>query len=247
MFVRHTMLFVLLATPIIMLQFFSPPTSAINIGRSVDVSKPICWPFGDVRTRATDGVFHIYRRAIPIHRDCGSYGDCGLANTKTTEVNTLKPAYRLHSCDNGDGGFSQSRTAFVKISLLVFVLWLLGILSNSKKMVLRVLVLPSLLLGAVAILWPMIFPESYESFSARWESAATYETRAFRLGVAGRAIYPLYAFIYYLDDTPVIGHLMGLGNNLAIRRNWVDWPRTAIQWSGFGQWAQRRRLGLSIL
>jgi hypothetical protein len=67
------------------------------------------------------------------------------------------------------------------------------------------------------LLYPVVFPEGYEAFIARWDGAAYTEAKSFGdAGVFGRALFGLIEFFRLFDTVPLLGHGLGFGGNAAI-------------------------------
>ena len=235
---RHAAWLALASAPIVILQFFSPADSVINLGSGLDESnqfKNLGSALGYVRPTglfsSTAGQAHF------------------LASTAALLIATLLSAKRMRNMSPlllwaGTGAiivmtaFSQSRTVFFMLALVLFATALSGLLAKRRKVLLRGAMLPIALVTTLALLWPLAFPESFHVFSERWSGAAASESQVFRLGVFGRAFYGFYGFSYHLADTPLIGYLLGLGGNAASQLQWVQFPEAAYRWRGYGAWAE---------
>ncbi len=94
----------------------------------------------------------------------------------------------------------------------------------------RALLWPSLIAVAAVGLYPIVFPEGYSSFMGRWDAAALVESRSFRFGIFGRALYSFVDFFHLLADTPLAGYGLGLAGNARLILG-IDIP-------GFTGWAE---------
>jgi len=95
----------------------------------------------------------------------------------------------------------------------------------------RALIWPAVI-GVVAVtLYPILFPEGYNSFMHRWDTAAASETRYFRWGIFGRALYGFIDFIYFMDDAPLVGYGLGVAGNASTTLGLRDV-------TGFTGWAE---------
>jgi len=88
----------------------------------------------------------------------------------------------------------------------------LGLIGRSAALKARAIALPLLLGAALVLLYPILFPEGFEAFTARWDTAAKAES-SFEGGVFGRALYGMVDFVRLLDDTPLLGYGLGFGGN----------------------------------
>jgi hypothetical protein len=134
--------------------------------------------------------------------------------------------------------FSQSRGLFIQIGIVLSIAVFVGLITGKKRIIVRAVLWPALIIGLVTILWPLLFPTAYDAFLARWIRAWAEETEIFQFGVFGRAFHGFYNFLYHLSETPLIGYLLGLGGNAASRLSWVQRPNAMYAWKGFGGWAE---------
>jgi len=236
--IKHTTWLVIAATPIVLLQFFSPNSSVINLGSGLDESTQ----------------FRNLGAALGFVRPTGFFtSTSGQALFVTSALALLLPSFlqrhRLRGASlalHRFGAvaitlmaiFGQSRLLFAMASLVLAAASLGGIISGKQRVLFRSLVGPVVLVVAVAALWPLLFPTSFDVFVTRWSVAAGYETRTFEFGFLGRALFGFYGFVHYIPDTPFFGYLLGLGGNAASQLAWIQLPRAAMEWQGYGQWAE---------
>jgi hypothetical protein len=90
----------------------------------------------------------------------------------------------------------------------------LCVIGRSAAVKARALVLPAFLAIAFAALFPALFPEGFDTFTHRWETAAANESRIG--GVVGRALYSFHDFTDLIDGAPTFGYGLGLGGNAAL-------------------------------
>lgn len=235
---RHAAWLALASAPIVVLQFFSSADSVINLGSGLDESNQ----------------FKNLGSALGYVRPTGLFSSTAgqsqfLASTTALLIATLlsaKPTRNMSPLLLWAGmgsivlmtAFSQSRTAFFMLALVLVATALGGLLANRRKVLFRGAMLPIALVTTLALLWPLAFPESFHVFSERWSGAATSESQVFKFGVFGRAFYGFYGFSYHLADTPLMGYLLGLGGNAASQLDWVQFPAAAYHWQGYGGWAE---------
>ena len=224
--------------PLVVVQFFSPAQSFINKGFGVDESNQ----------------FHGAGAALGFVRPAGfftsnvgqSYFVASAGALLLATFLQQREKRQFHALTLWGGLFAvMAMTAFSQARGLFFMLILIlagaaagGLLSGKRKIVLKAGLLPMALIVVAAILWPIIFPTSFEVFMTRWSGASASEAETFQLGTLGRVLYGFYGFTYHLDDTPLIGYLLGFGGNAALQMDWVQMPRAAAEWSGYGQWVE---------
>ncbi len=73
--------------------------------------------------------------------------------------------------------------------------------------------IPLVLLGAGAALYPIIFPDALAAMLGRVTEAYASESQASSLGVFGRALGETLNFVGFLGDTPILGSGFGMGGN----------------------------------
>lgn len=235
-FFRHTLWLAVIAVPLVMLQFSTPPDSIFNQGSGLD----------------EDTQFRSMQVALGVVRTSGFFTST-LGQTLFLGAVTwiLAALWLLPKQDTIPRrllwlatfaafimlAMSGSRTAFVLAGGIVVSAGLTSWLTGSVRMLVRGMVIP-LLLTIFITAFPLVFPSAFDVFIARWTNAAAAESHAFELGVAGRALYGLYGFTYYLADAPIAGYLMGFGGNAAKQITWVNLPAAAQNWNGYGGWGE---------
>lgn len=236
--IRHTMWIALAAAPVVILQFISPPDSVINLGSGLDEEnqfKGLSAVMGVVRPT---GFF-----TSSLGQQMFVAGAAAMALAvflQRKKIRALSPLLLWM----GTAAivvmimFSQSRGLFLNVGLILAAAAVAGILTGKKNVVLRAIVWPVVLLVSAAILWPLLFPDTFEVFITRWTNAWRSESYLFQYGIFSRAFYGLYSFTYYIPETPVFGYLLGLGGNAASQLNWVQLPQAAFEWHGYGSWAE---------
>jgi hypothetical protein len=111
---------------------------------------------------------------------------------------------------------SGSRGTVLQCALAVPFALALGVLGRGSAVQGRAIAWPLVLCGAAVLLYPLLFPEGYSAFTARWDAAHATESRAFEGGVFGRALYGLVDFLRLVESVPLLGHGLGYGGNAAI-------------------------------
>lgn len=235
---RHAAWLSLASCPIVFLQFSSPADSVINLGSGLDEGSQ----------------FKNLGAALGFVRPTGLFtSDAGQANFVASSAALLLAAFLQRRRKPSLGPpllwlgliaiavmvvFSQSRTLFFMLGLILGAAAVGGLLTGRRRAVLRAAILPAVLVGTAAVLWPILLPTAFEVFVTRWSGAQESETQIFQFGVFGRAFYAFYGFLFYLADTPITGYLLGLGGNAARQLHWVQLPAAAYNWHGYGAWAE---------
>ncbi len=235
---RHAAWLALASCPIVFLQFFSPADSVINLGSGLDEANQ----------------FKNLGAALGFVRPTGFFSSiAGQSHFVGSTAALLLAAFLQRRREPSFSPlllwsglmavvvmvlFSQSRTLFFMLGLILGAAAVGGLLAGRRRMLVRGVVLPALLVSTAAVLWPILFPTAFEVFMTRWSSAEQSETQLFQFGVFGRAFHGFYAFLYHLADTPITGYLLGLRGNAANQLDWVQLPAAAYNWNGYGAWGE---------
>ncbi len=114
-------------------------------------------------------------------------------------------------------GLSGSRGLVLQCAVAVLVAQMVGVAGRSGALKGRAFIWPAVLTVAALSAYPLVFPEGYAAFSARWAAADATERQTFEdTGVIGRALYGLVDFLHLVDQVPVLGSGLGFGGNAAI-------------------------------
>jgi hypothetical protein len=106
-----------------------------------------------------------------------------------------------------------SRATLLHCGLIAVIGMGLVVIGRSTALKLRSVLLPLTLVWLFAALYPVVYPEGFAAFAARWDVAASAESKTFQGGVFGRALYGFIDFTRLWDRTPVLGYGLGLGGN----------------------------------
>lgn len=235
---RHAAWVAIASVPVVALQFISPANSIFNQGTSLEEANQIVSlgaalgyirPSGFFSSVLGQSMFVASVAALLL----GAFVHGGKSTTVNSGLLWIGVLAVLTLI-----ALSQSRTLFFLIGLIVFAATVGGIIANRQRVVIRTAVWLLAVGGVGVILWPLLFPTSFEVFSARWTGANESERNVFKFGVFGRAFYGFFSFIYYLPETPFFGYFLGLGGNAASRLDWVQLPKAALEWQGYGGWAE---------
>lgn len=236
--IRHTLWIAILSAPLVILQFNSPSSAVVNLGSAEDETnqfKNLGAALGYVRPTgfftSTAGqknlvasaaaialaIWLLPARARPVEQR--------LLVAGTSAVITML-------------AMSGSRGLFLSAGLILVSATVAGVLARRKKIIVRAGVWPAFLVVVVGSLWPVVFPDAYEVFMERWTGAWASESQIFEYGIFSRAFHGFYAFVQHMDDTPLLGYLIGMRGNAAAQLNWVRLPEAAYQWTGYGGWGE---------
>jgi hypothetical protein len=236
--VRHTVWLTIAAVPLVVLQFASNADSVINLGSADDESnqfKNLGAALGYVRPT---GFF-----SSTLGQSLFVASAFALLLAAWLERNSKGRPSRV-ALLSGTGAvmvmtaLSQSRSLFFMLGLVLLAVAFAGLLAGRWKLLMSVCLVSAAGLVLVYIVWPIFLPTAYEVFLTRWQDAYSSETYDFQFAVFGRAFHGFYAFLDYLPDTPFFGYLLGLGGNAASQLPWVQLPRAADAWNGYGVWGE---------
>lgn len=234
--IRHTLWLAIPAALLVVLQFRSPAAAPINLGSALDEPnrfRGLGAALGFIRPTG------FFTSALGQAQFVASAAALVLAGWLAPRGERPSGRFLLF------GGtaavlvlalFSESRGLFFQIGILLIAAVAAGVSSGKKRIIARAAFGSTVVVGTVAALWPIVFPEAFRVFVARWTEAWGQETGVFLYGIFGRALQPFYAFLEYLHSTPSIGYLLGFGGNASLRLDWVILPKAAYTWTGFGLW-----------
>jgi hypothetical protein len=206
----------LIATPIAVLQFEASPTSVLNVGSATDADlqfKNLASGSGKVRpagtftsvmgmTQLTVGTVALLiwawssrRRPRPV-------------NPWLVRLGLVAVAVSL--------AVSGSRTTFVHSSLVIGAAMAMAPLLPGMGNKFKSFLLPGLAVVVFALLFPVLFPEAAQTFFDRWNNAALSEGAQFQLGWIGRAFYGFYDFFRLFGQMPLFGYGIGTAGNGAV-------------------------------
>ena len=212
-FARQVFVAVILTAPLMFVQFHSPASSVLNRGSSED--EALQFKSGDLyedKIRAngfftsTAGVGNIVPAALALALAAWVTP----AGRRRISILKLVPAVAATaSCL----AFSGSRGAFAAVALVVLSSMLVGLLVRDGGTRLRALVIPGVVCVIGAVLYPIVFPDAFETMMARAAITDTFGSGAGSYGIVGRAFHEVYDFVYLMGDAPFAGYGLGLGGN----------------------------------
>jgi hypothetical protein len=213
---RFTMLAMIIAAPIAVLQFESSPSSVLNRGIATDQEYQfdnLGSSGGRVRpagtftsvmgmtqlTVATVAML-MWSWAAPRWRRPASPWLVRLAVLATATALAV-------------GG---SRTSFIQSCLVIIVGIGIAPFLAGMSAKLKSFAVPLLAVVTFAVLFPIVFPDAFQAFAGRWQDASATESRQFALAWVGRIFYSFYDFSRLLGEIPLFGYGIGTGGNGAV-------------------------------
>jgi len=113
--------------------------------------------------------------------------------------------------------FGQSRAAMVECGAVVIASVGFGLISKNHRSRWRATVLPIVLVAGAATIYPIVFPEGFQVFVHRWETASITESEDGEGGIVGRALFQFVDFTRLFDQVPALGYGLGMGGNASTR------------------------------
>jgi hypothetical protein len=238
--IKVTLILAILAVPLVILQFFSPPDSVwirgfagesrfIGLSHNMN-SHIIVRPMGFFTSSVGQQLFVTSIVAFVIISWFSPVikKQVGL-NTLLLATFSLLPLI----------GVAIQRGLLIHILVVFLFSIFFGIITLQRKVLfnlLKVLIL-FVLLG---ILYPILFPQGYEVFYDRWVGAYLSESNYYdsNFGIFARLIYETIKFMLILEDIPLQGYLIGMGGNAISQLDWVSVPLASQQWVGTSGWAE---------
>jgi hypothetical protein len=230
---RIVKLTLILSIPIaflVVLQFRSPPDAPINVGYGASVEQQFHGLTVDVDHTRPSGTFS------------SDVGEREFVVSCVAMLMTLwiMPAARrflkswqllvatgaVLSCL----AVSGSRGAMLASAIVVVVAVGSGTVLKGSGASARAILLPIVIVVAAILLFPIVFPDGYSTFTNRWIMANAAESQQFSLGVFGRALYGFVDFLSLMGNTPITGYGLGLAGNASLT--------LGVTIPGFTGWAE---------
>lgn len=213
MLATSSILALVIAAPIAVLQFESDPTSVLNVGRATDAEfqfQNLASGFGKVRPAGTFtsvvGMSHLIVSTVGLLLWAWS------SNRRPRPVNPWMVRLGLAAVAVALA-VSGSRTSFVHAALVVAVCMAMAPFLPGMGTKFRTFALPAVAVVLFAILYPVLFPEAAQTFFARWQDAAQSEGARFQLGWFGRVLHSYYDFFRLFGQMPLGGYGIGMAGN----------------------------------
>jgi hypothetical protein len=206
----------LVATPIAVLQFEASPTSVLNVGIATDPDMQ----FGNLGSGSgrvrPGGTFTSVMGMTQL--TVASVAMLMWAWSSSRRPKPLDPwLVRLGLVAVATAlAVSGSRTAFVHSGLVVLTAMAMAPLLPGMGNKLKTFLLPGIAVVLFALLFPVLLPEAAQSFFERWENAAQTESALLQFGWLGRAFHGFYDFFRLFGQMPVLGHGIGIAGNGAV-------------------------------
>jgi hypothetical protein len=214
-FARVTLLLTVPIAVLVVAQFSSPPNAAVNVGvaaeeelqfKSVGLNMERIRTTGPFTSNAGQQQFVTTAFALLLAGLLRPTAQRGIGS-----VLLLAAAAATFTCV----ALSGSRGTMLQCGLIAAVALLLGAIGRGAALKSKALLVPFVVVGAAAVLYPIVFPIGFDTFVARWNSAALAES-GFGGGVFGRAGYGFIDFIRLIALVPALGYGLGYGGNASI-------------------------------
>jgi hypothetical protein len=208
---RLSLIATILIAPLMVAQYFAPPDAAINVGNSEDIRQQF------VQLGSANG--HI--------RPPGPFtSSLGTAQLVASALAALLAGWIMPKREQPVSGVllllgalaiavsiavSGSRTMVLQVGLVVASAVASGFLMRRPALFARATIVPLVLTAAFIILFPIAFPEGFDTLTARWQQAAEGGER----GVVGRLSGEMLEFTSLIPSAPLLGYGLGLGGNAA--------------------------------
>jgi hypothetical protein len=212
-FLRHAALALIINAPLEFLQFHASPAAVINRGIAEDESlqfKSFSYIGGLIRPSGT------FTSSVGVKELVASGFALLLAAWLTPAASRrVGKSFLLVATAAAAAALalSGSRGAFVHCVIVLLSALAVGFISRCASIRGRALTLPLALVGAVIVLYPIVFPDALAAFVSRSRAAYASESQFSSLGIVGRALYETVDFVNFLGAAPLAGYGLGLGGN----------------------------------
>lgn len=210
---RHGLFAIMIAAPLCVLQFNAPAGHPLNVGIATDSGLQfdnLTSGGGKVRPAGTFTSAVGMSQLIPL---CVVYLMWALTSSRKPKPIGLWLAVPGALATATALAMSGSRTSFVYAVLVMLAGLIVAPLSRGAGGKARSLITPIVLIVAFSALFPVVFPEAFDSFSSRWADAAANEGQASQLGWAMRTVHGFYDFFRLMGDMPIFGYGVGMAGN----------------------------------
>lgn len=217
---RFARVTLLLAAPIgvlVVMQFFAPIDSPINVGTAEEaelkfkgmvVTSEHVRPAGPFTSNAGQQQFVTTAFALLL-----AFLIAPAQRQKIGKLVLVIAAGGILSCV----ALSGSRGTMLQTGMIAMFALAIAVVGRGTALKAKAFALPASLAAAAIVLYPIVFPAGFDAFVARWNAADAYESRGFEGGVFGRALYSVIDFLRLVDDTPLLGYGLGFGGNASNR------------------------------
>jgi hypothetical protein len=210
---RLTLLLAVPVAAIVVVQFYAPMDSWINVGlgdspesrfAGLALTEEHTRPMGPFTSDLGQREFVISGLAMVI---AAWLGQKGLARIPRRELAAGTLAFLVCLA------FSGSRGAVINAGILSLVAIGVILMQGGRAGRGRTLLWFAAAVTLFLVAYPVIFPESFHAIVERWQTANDYESTRFTGGVFGRALYGFIDFARLIGETPILGFGLGLGGN----------------------------------
>jgi hypothetical protein len=209
-FLRHVTAAVAINAPLVLAQFHSPPGSVINRGIAEDLNlqfQSFAYTGGLIRPSGT------FTSTVGVTELVASSFALLLAAWLMPPESRKSRTLTLFLAATGAAmclSLSGSRSAFIHSAIVVLCAMLLGSVTRRGAIRSRALLLPSILVVAIVVLYPIVFPDALAAMISRVkEAGGDSQSEA----VLGRALYETVDFLQFVARAPLAGYGLGLGGN----------------------------------
>ena len=211
-FARVTLLLAAPMGALVAAQFWSPPNAPINVGVAEDEEfqfKSVTLSLERIRTTGTftspGGQSQFIGTAFAF-----LLGMMLLPKPRPNPLFLAISAAGLLTCV----ALSGSRGAVLTCGVVLLFALGLALVGKGGAFRAKAFALPIALAAVAVVLYPIVFPEGFETFMGRWTGAAAAESQVG--GVGGRAVLGLLDFMRFIGDVGSLGYGLGYGGNAAI-------------------------------
>jgi len=231
--IKITLLLAIIATPLAVLQLFSPANSSIVQG------------FGTGPMNQFVGLgFGYANKARPMGFFTSSVGQQMFISSTLCFVIAvwIVPTFRKNiSALLRYGstiavmiliGVSLQRGALVHAGIVLVFTLLGGVLAFRRSMFLKSVIYPFVFVVLGLTIVTVWFPSAYEMFMVRLGFMESSYIMPTSLGLFDRIIHELTRFVLIIEHVPITGYLLGMGGNASSQLSWVDLPEIWTSWDG---------------
>jgi hypothetical protein len=204
-----------LASCVAVLQFFSAPDAAINVGIADDAALQFTnlpSARGHVRPAglftSIMGMIHLTTSTLALV----------LPLWIQTRARRRVPQWMLLAgalAVAASLAVSGSRGMYMQVALVMAAAAFSSALLRKAGQKARAVALPAVIALAFMLLFPILSPEGYETISTRWEQAQQSESTHGVDNIVERFAVGLLDFLRVIGDVPLVGFGLGLGGNAA--------------------------------